>query len=155
MTLWIDRLALESRVHAALARSSAVALIGPRQAGKTTLARRSLPEASARYFDLESPRDLQRLDEPLTAPEGLQGLVVIDEIQRRPDPFSIWKQASSSCTEGGRDTGLEGRGIHGMTPEKLARQDIDRLLTAAGWRVCDVNDANIHFAFHKPERLLG
>jgi uncharacterized protein len=89
MSLWIHRPALETRVHAALARSSAVALIGPRQVGKTTLARRLLPEASPRYFDLENPRDLQRLDEPLTALEALHGLVVIDEIQRRPDLFPV------------------------------------------------------------------
>ena len=42
-----------------------------------------------------------------------------------------------------------------MTFEKRARQDIDRLFTAAGWHVCDVKDANIHIAFHKPETLLG
>ena len=89
MALWIHRSALESRVRDALARSSAVALIGPRQVGKTSLARRFLSEASARYFDLESPRDLQRLEEPLTSLEALQGLVVIDEIQRRPDLFPV------------------------------------------------------------------
>lgn len=89
MALWIQRPALESRIHAALARSRAVALIGPRQVGKTTLARRFLPQSSARYFDLESPRDLQRLEEPLTALEALTGLVVIDEVQRRPDLFDV------------------------------------------------------------------
>lgn len=89
MTLWIQRPALESRIRAALERSRAVALIGPRQVGKTTLARRFLPQNSARYFDLESPRDLQRLEEPLTALEALSGLVVIDEVQRRPDLFAV------------------------------------------------------------------
>jgi len=89
MAPWIQRSALESRIRAALARSRAVALIGPRQVGKTTLARSFLPEASVRYFDLESPRDLQRLEEPLTALQALPGLVVIDEIQRRPDLFAV------------------------------------------------------------------
>lgn len=89
MTPWIQRPALESRIRDALARSRAVALIGPRQVGKTTLARRFLPQSSARYFDLESPRDLQRLEEPLTALEALTGLVVIDEVQRRPDLFDV------------------------------------------------------------------
>jgi predicted AAA+ superfamily ATPase len=83
----IRRPALEARVRSALARSRAVALIGPRQVGKTTLARGLLPEGSPRYFDLESTRDLRRLDEPMTALEALSGLVVIDEIQRRPDLF--------------------------------------------------------------------
>lgn len=85
----LHRRALEERVRRALARSSAVALIGPRQVGKTTLARRLVPAASPRYFDLEDPRDLRRLDEPLTALEALRGLVVIDEVQRRPDLFDV------------------------------------------------------------------
>jgi uncharacterized protein len=64
-------------------------LIGPRQIGKTTLARALLPAASTNYFDLEDPRDLQRLDEPMTSLEPLHGLVVIDEVQRRPDLFPV------------------------------------------------------------------
>ena len=89
MTHRMQRSALEDRVRAALARSRAVALIGPRQVGKTTLARRFLPEGSTRYFDLEDPLDLQRLEEPVTALEAIDGLVVIDEIQRRPDLFPV------------------------------------------------------------------
>jgi hypothetical protein len=64
-------------------------LTGPRQSGKTTLARQLLAEESANYFDLEDPVSLARLDEPKTALGPLQGLVVIDEVQRRPDLFSI------------------------------------------------------------------
>ena len=89
MTQWLQRSALEDRLRAALARSRAVALIGPRQVGKTTLARRFLAEGSPRYFDLENPLDLQRLDEPLTALEAIDGLIVIDEIQRHPDLFPV------------------------------------------------------------------
>ena len=65
------------------------ALLGPRQAGKTTLARRIVPPDSAAYFDLENPRHLARLAEPMTALAPLRGVVVIDEIQRRPDLFPI------------------------------------------------------------------
>jgi predicted AAA+ superfamily ATPase len=65
------------------------ALVGPRQAGKTTLARAIVPAGSAAYFDLEDPRALARLAEPMTALAPLRGLVVIDEIQRRPDLFPI------------------------------------------------------------------
>ncbi len=63
-----------------------VAILGPRQCGKTTLSRMI---ESDHYFDLENPRDLARLDEPQTALEKLQGLVVIDEIQLRPDLFPL------------------------------------------------------------------
>jgi hypothetical protein len=66
-----------------------VALIGPRQCGKTTLARQFVPPNSLNYFDLEDPLSLARLEQPLTALNNLHGLVVIDEIQRKPDLFPI------------------------------------------------------------------
>jgi len=76
-------------IRTALSRSRIVLLIGPRQCGKTTLAREFLPEDSASYFDLEDPVSLARLAEPMTALRSLTGLVVIDEVQRRPDLFPI------------------------------------------------------------------
>ena len=78
-----------TRVRSGLRRSRVVALVGPRQCGKTTLARELVPPRSPRYFDLEDPLSLARLDEPMTALERLRGLVVIDEIQRRPDLFPV------------------------------------------------------------------
>ena len=77
------------RLHTALSRSPLVLLVGPRQCGKTTLAREFVQEDSANYFDLEDPVSLARLDQPMTALETLRGLVVIDEVQRRPDLFPI------------------------------------------------------------------
>ena len=74
---------------AALERSRAVLLVGPRQCGKTTLARQLVAEDSINYFDLENPVDLGRLDQPMTALEPLRGLVVVDEVQRRPDLFPV------------------------------------------------------------------
>ncbi len=85
----IRRLALESSVRSALRRARVVALMGPRQCGKTTLARRLVPAASPNYFDLEDPASAARLDEPMTALRPLRGLVVIDEIQRRPQLFEL------------------------------------------------------------------
>ncbi len=76
-------------VRAALKRSRVVALIGPRQCGKTTLARQFVSVDSLNYFDLEDPQGLARLTEPDTALRPLKGLVVIDEIQRRPDLFPL------------------------------------------------------------------
>jgi predicted AAA+ superfamily ATPase len=69
---------------AALIRAPVVALLGPRQCGKTTLARQLVPVASANCFDLEDPISLARLEEPLTALAELRGTVVLDEVQRRP-----------------------------------------------------------------------
>jgi hypothetical protein len=85
----IARTALLGKISAALARNPVTVLTGPRQAGKTTLARELLAEDSPNYFDLEDPVSLTRLEEPRTALEPLQGLVVIDEIQRRPDLFPV------------------------------------------------------------------
>jgi predicted AAA+ superfamily ATPase len=85
----VKRAELSSAIRTALRRSPAVALVGPRQVGKTTLAREHLAPASPNYFDLENPLDLQRLAEPVTALSPLRGLVVIDEVQRRPDLFPV------------------------------------------------------------------
>ncbi len=73
----------------AVARSRVVGLVGPRQSGKTTLARELTDLNSLNYFDLEDPVSLTRLAEPMTALGPLTGLVVIDEVQRRPDLFPV------------------------------------------------------------------
>ena len=62
------------------------AILGPRQCGKTTIAREFECD---HYFDLENPRDIARLDNPQLALENLEGLIVIDEIQRQPDLFPL------------------------------------------------------------------
>src|SRR5437773_5970166 len=85
----IDRTTDTHLVRTALKRSRIVALPGPRQAGKTTLARQFVPADSLNYFDLEDPASLARLSEPDTALRPLKRLVVIDEIQRRPDLFPL------------------------------------------------------------------
>jgi predicted AAA+ superfamily ATPase len=85
----IPRHAIVTAMETALERSPVVVLSGPRQCGKTTLARELLRADSVNYFDLEDPASLARLDEPMTALRPLEGLVVIDEVQRRPDLFPI------------------------------------------------------------------
>ncbi len=62
------------------------AILGPRQCGKTTLARSFKAQHS---FDLENPRDEAILEHPQLALENLKGLIVIDEIQRKPDLFTL------------------------------------------------------------------
>ena len=89
----LDRTALESTVLAALSRSPAVALVGPRQVGKTTLARTLLQSAptsgSPNWFDLEDPQVEAQLASPMVALKDLRGLVVIDEVQHAPDLFKV------------------------------------------------------------------
>ena len=78
-----------ARVDRAFAVHPVAALLGPRQCGKTTLARLIAERGPCEFFDLESPVDLRRLSAPLTTLEKLSGLVVIDEVQRRPDLFEL------------------------------------------------------------------
>lgn len=72
-----------------LVRNPVVALLGARQVGKTTLARQIAHRraGTAHFFDLESSADVARLQDPLLALSPLKGLVVLDEVQRRPDLF--------------------------------------------------------------------
>lgn len=85
----IVRARMLDEIRRALGRAPVVVLSGPRQCGKTTLARELLSPDSINYFDLEDPTSIARLDEPMTALGSLEGLVVIDEIQRRPDLFPV------------------------------------------------------------------
>ena len=92
----IERTRLAGRLALALRRSRVVALTGPRQCGKTTLARALAAGRNGAgavlqgvYFDLEDPVAAARLAEPLTALGALRGLVVIDEVQRAPHLFPV------------------------------------------------------------------
>jgi len=76
----------KKRINTYLDTFPVVALLGPRQCGKTTLAHDFRFD---HYFDLENPRDVARLENPQIALEDLKGLVVIDEIQRQPELFSL------------------------------------------------------------------
>jgi predicted AAA+ superfamily ATPase len=97
----IPRKRLQAQVLGALARSRAVVLAGPRQSGKSTLAAGLVPRGGARWFDLEDPVDLQRLEQPMTAltawldvhpsadPAAATGPIVIDEVQLAPGLFPV------------------------------------------------------------------
>ncbi len=85
----VPRKTYEERIAKALRRAPIVALLGARQCGKTTLAGLIAEERQATIFDLESPQDLARLQNPELALSGTSGLVIIDEIQRKPDVFEV------------------------------------------------------------------
>jgi len=85
----VPRTTYAERIATALRRAPIVALLGARQCGKTTLATSIAKERQATIFDLESPQDLARLQNPELALSGTNGLVIIDEIQRKPDLFEV------------------------------------------------------------------
>jgi len=77
------------RITHAFSTHPIAALLGPRQCGKTTLARLIAEREPCSYFDLENPVDIRRLSAPMKTLEELSGLAIIDEIQRRPDLFEL------------------------------------------------------------------
>lgn len=85
----INRFSNLKRLESALARSPVTALLGARQTGKTTLALQYLKDNPGQYIDLESHSDQLRLSNPELYLSSLEGLVVIDEVQRRPDLFAV------------------------------------------------------------------
>ncbi len=87
--MWIDRPKAQAHLERALGEAPVVLLTGPRQAGKSSLARRVVDVAPGAFFDLEDPRDLARLAEPTLAISDHATTVVIDEAQLRPDLFPI------------------------------------------------------------------
>ena len=83
----LNRSELTGRIRAALSRARIVVLVGPRQVGKTTLARSFLPPDDPNYLDLENPEVEALLVQSMTALQARRGLVVIDEVQRAPEIF--------------------------------------------------------------------
>src|SRR5271156_49984 len=84
---YLNSIEMHFRIH------SACAILGPRQVGKTTLARIFLEQmepGSFHFFDLENPLDLARLENPMLTLSKLPGqLIVIDEVQRLPELFPV------------------------------------------------------------------
>jgi hypothetical protein len=78
-----------NRLKIAIERSPVTALLGPRQCGKTTLARQLAEHRPSTFFDLESLPDRRRLQNPGLMLGGLTGLVVLDEIQEMPELFQV------------------------------------------------------------------
>ena len=96
----------------AIRQNPVTALLGPRQVGKTTLARRQIDAATIGrevvYLDLENPSDQARLDNPVGYLQPLLAnnqLIVIDEIQRAPGLFQVLRSLVDQCIHDGRDTG--------------------------------------------------
>jgi predicted AAA+ superfamily ATPase len=116
-------------LQALMRRHPIVAILGARQVGKTTLARElvALDERSTEFFDLEDPRDLTRLTEPMLALEDLRGVVVLDEVQRKPDIFPVLRVLADRL-EVARDQGGGARFlVLGSASPELLRQSSESL----------------------------
>ena len=88
----MQRTAFLQRIRTCFQSHPMVGILGPRQCGKTTLARdyiETLTDERVHYFDLEDPEHLSRLSDPRLALGPLEGLIVIDEIQRLPELFPL------------------------------------------------------------------
>jgi predicted AAA+ superfamily ATPase len=150
----ITRPAHLGRLLRLLRHNPVVALLGARQVGKTTLAREIIRrrKGPAVLFDLEDPRDLAQLQEPTLALAGLRGLVVLDEIQHRPDLFGVLRvladrlrqparflvlgSASPELLRQGAET-LAGRiafhELGGLDLEEVGARHLDRLWFRGGF----------------------
>ena len=96
-----------ARVASALERQAVVAIVGPRQVGKTTLALDIAGSRDAVYLDLESPRDLAKLETPeLFFESNQERLIVLDEIHRAPDIFRTMRGVVDRARRLGRRHGL-------------------------------------------------
>lgn len=89
MNAGVLRIEIRRRVEQSLARNPVTAVLGPRQCGKTTLARTFVTAGALNYFDLEDPAALEAMQNPMTTLGPLEGLVVIDEAQRQPGIFPV------------------------------------------------------------------
>ena len=149
----IARKILMDKTTGMLDRHRSVALLGPRQCGKTTLAREVAAKTpGTTFFDLENPTDLARLSDPMLALEPLRGLVVLDEIQRRPDlmpvlrvlldrdplpaKFLLLGSTSPDLMRGASDS-LAGRvafvDMHGLTLSETGGQSMKNLWLRGGF----------------------
>jgi predicted AAA+ superfamily ATPase len=118
----LSRTHLIARIRTALSRAPVVVLVGPRQTGKTTLARHFLPPGHPNYFDLEDPLASHRLADPMLALASLAGLVVIDEVQRSPGIFPVLRVLVDRTAAPGRFLLL------GSASPRLLRQTGESLL---------------------------
>jgi len=98
---------LSKHLKAALAQSPAVALLGPRQVGKTTLALSLMDEKTAIYLDLQAPGDIAKLREPeLYLADHQDKLVILDEIHRMPNLFPVLRGLIDRGRRAGRRAGM-------------------------------------------------
>ena len=126
----VDRPGFLARIGTLFRSHPMVGILGPRQCGKTTLARDYVAAQSDRrihYFDLEDPDHLNRLADPKLALESLEGLILIDEVQRIPELFPLLRVLID------RRRGSQRYLILGSASRVLIRQSSESLAGRIAW----------------------
>ena len=138
---------IEERLEKAIKRVPAVAFLGPRQVGKTTLAREIAKKRNSIYLDLESPEDLLKLRDPVSFLSGnSEKLIILDEIQRVPDLFMILRGLIDENRRAGKKA--EQFLLLGSATMDLLRQSSESLdgrihyVYMSGFNVLEVPHAN-------------
>src|SRR6266853_153627 len=132
---------LQRRLRQNLRNTPVTVLYGPRQCGKTTLARQIARTTEAEYFDLEDPVSQRRLSEPMLALRDIRGLVIIDEVHRQPNLFPILRVLADRKPLPARFL------ILGSASPELLRQSSETLagriafLEMSGFDLSEVGDA--------------
>jgi predicted AAA+ superfamily ATPase len=97
---------ITDRLNKTIARVPAVALLGARQVGKTTLAKTIEQNRESLYLDLEDPEDLLKLSDPKSFLRAQKDrFVILDEIQRKPDLFTVLRGIIDENRQQGRNAG--------------------------------------------------
>ena len=135
---YVKRPSDEQALRTAMARSPVTLLTGPRQAGKSTLARRVVRPSASSIFDLEDYRDLARLAEPMLALRDTGETIVIDEAQRMPELFESLRVLVDENRRPGRFVvlGSASPDLTGLGSESLAGRVT--LVELSGFRLGDV-----------------
>lgn len=154
----ISRAVDEAVVREALGRSPVVLLTGPRQVGKSTLARSVVSTDESHVFDLEDPRDLARLGEPTLSLPGFDGTVIIDEAQRAPELFAVLRVLVDEDRRPGRFLvlGSASPDVVGLAAESLAGRVA--LVDLGGLRMLDVGGDRLDRLWRRgglPPSFLG
>ena len=117
----LTRARYQAELRQALGRSPVALLVGPRQCGKSTLAREFQPDGEVHFFDLEDPAAAAALAQPMTALRSLRGLVVLDEAQRQPELFPVLRVLAD------RPEGAAKFLVLGSATSELSRQSAESL----------------------------
>ena len=97
--MYLFRPEYEAKIRQTLLANPVAAILGPRQCGKTTIAKKLGAETPSTFFDLEDPDDFELLKNSAKQILGQQtGLVVIDEVQRLPELFPLLRVLADQQT---------------------------------------------------------